>query len=154
MRRERIINVHGRTRDIGIIGIDKSTLGDLLVGLTEKQGRVAKCDLLPELGLYYRADHKEFAAAGVPSLWRRRGIDFIGKPEDFGRKDVATYLANDYHKVTDEIRPDWDLSGAVEDYRLYFQLGHAVAQGDSWPEWKPGDEFMAKREEMLRRSLR
>ena len=134
MRRGRIINVHGRTRDIGIIGIDKSTL--------------------PELGLYYRAAHKEFAAAGVPSLWMRRGIDFIGKPEDFGRKDVATYLANDYHKVTDEIRPDWDLSGAVEDFRLYFQLGHAVAQGNRWPEWKPGDEFKAKREEMLRRSLR
>ena len=129
-----IINVHGRTRDIGIIGIDKSTLGDLLVGLTEKQGRFAKGDLLPELGLYYRTDHKEFAAAGVPSLWMRRGIDFIGKPEDFGRKAVATYLANDYHKVTDEIRPDWDLSGAVEDYQLYFQLGHAIAQGDRWPE--------------------
>ena len=149
-----IINVHGRTRDIGIIGIDKSTLGDLLVGLTEKQGRVAKGDLLPELGLYYRADHKEFAAAGVPSLWMRRGIDFIGKPEDFGRKDVATYLANDYHKVTDEIRPDWDLSGAVEDYRLYFQLGHAIAQGVGWPEWKPGDEFKAKRDEMLQKYRR
>jgi len=24
----------------------------------------------------------------------RRGMDFIGKPEDFGRKTVAEYLAN------------------------------------------------------------
>ena len=31
-------------------------------------------------------------------------MDFIGKPEDFGRTSVATYLANDYHKVTDEIK--------------------------------------------------
>ena len=47
-----------------------------------------------------------------------------------------------------------DLSGAVEDYQLYFQLGYAIAQGDNWPEWKPGDEFKAKRDEMLQRSLR
>ena len=145
-----IINVYGPTRDIGIIGIDKSTVGDLLVTLAEQHGRVAKGDLLPELGLFYRADHKEFAAAGVPSVWMRRGVDFIGKPEDFSRTEIAKYLANHYHKVSDEVRPDWDLSGAVEDYRLYFRLGHAIAQAGKFPEWKPGDEFKAKRDEMLK----
>ena len=25
------------------------------------------------------------------------------------------YTANDYHAVSDEVKPDWDLSGAVED---------------------------------------
>jgi hypothetical protein len=149
-----VINVRGRTRDIGIVGVEKSTLGDLLTAMTEQRGRVATVDLLPHLGLYYRSDHKEFAAAGVPSLWMRRGLDYIGKPPDFGRKEVASYLANDYHKVSDEVRPDWDLSGAVEDYRLYFRLGYEVAQAERWPEWKPGDEFKARRDAMLQKSAR
>ena len=146
-----IIKVYGPTRDIMIVGFDKSTLADLLGQLAERQGRVAKGDLLPELGRFYRSDHMEFAAAGVPSLWMLPGMDYIGKPEDFASKAIAAYLANDYHKVTDEVRPDWDLSGAVEDYQLYFQLGYAVAQTEQWPEWKPGDEFKAKRDAMLGR---
>ena len=78
--------------------------------------------------------------------------DYIGKPEDWGRKESAAYFGNDYHKVSDEVKPGWDLSGAVEDYRLYFQLGHQVAQAERWPEWKAGDEFKAKRDDMLGRA--
>lgn len=146
-----IINAMGPARDIGVIGLEKSTLGDVLSELASQHGRVATGDLLPELGLFYRSDHKEFAAAGVPSVWMRRGVDIIGKPADYGRKQVAAYLSKDYHKVTDEVKPDWDLSGAVADYRLYVRLGHAIAQAAQWPEWKPGDEFKAKRDAMLKR---
>lgn len=146
-----IINAMGPARDIGIIGLEKSTLGDLLSGLASQHGRVATGDLLPELGLFYRSDHKEFAAGGVPSVWMRRGVEIIGRPADYGRKQVAAYLSTDYHKVTDEVKPDWDLSGAVADYRLYVRLGHAIAQAAQWPEWKPGDEFKAKRDAMLKR---
>jgi hypothetical protein len=51
------------------------------------------------------------------------------------------YVLHDYHKVTDEIKPGWDLSGALEDIGLLFQVGYATAQGDQWPKWKPGSEF-------------
>ena len=63
---------------------------------------------------------------------------------------AMTYYAKDYHKVTDEVKPDWDFAGAVEDVQLLFQVGYAVAQGSQWPEWKPGTEFKARREEMLK----
>ena len=59
------------------------------------------------------------------------------------------YTTNDYHKVSDEVKPDWDLPGAVEDLQLLFEVGNRVAQTDKWPEWKPGTEFLAKREAML-----
>jgi Zn-dependent M28 family amino/carboxypeptidase len=147
-----VINVRGVTRDIGIIGFGRSTLADRLSHLAQARGRVALGDTLPHLGLFYRSDHKELAAAGVPALWMRRGNDFPGKPADYGVKLVADYLANHYHKVSDEVRDDWDLSGAVEDYRLYFRLGHEIANGDAWPEWKPGDEFKARRDEMMKRA--
>ena len=46
------------------------------------------------------------------------------------------------------MKPDWDLSGAVEDAQLLFAVGYRVANADKLPEWKPGNEFKAKREEM------
>ena len=39
---------------------------------------------------------------------------FIGRPEDFGRKKIDDYTANDYHKVSDEIKADWDLAVASQ----------------------------------------
>ena len=48
------------------------------------------------------------------------------------------------------MKPDWDLSGAVEDLQAFFQVGYRVAQTDHWPEWKPGTEFKAKRDSMLK----
>ena len=47
------------------------------------------------------------------------------------------------------MKPDWDLSGAVEDGQMLFEVGYRIAQAKAWPEWKPGTEFKAKREAML-----
>ena len=33
----------------------------------------------------------------------------------------------DYHKPSDEYSPNWDLSGAVEDLRLFFMVGYVLA---------------------------
>jgi Zn-dependent M28 family amino/carboxypeptidase len=139
------VNVWGRTRDVGIVGLGQSTLEDTLAGFVAAQGRVLVPEAEPEKGSYFRSDHFEFARQGVPALYTDKGIDFIGKPKDFGRQKRAEYTANDYHKVTDEIKPDWDLSGAVEDLHLLFEVGYAVSQGDKRPEWKAGSEFKARR---------
>jgi Zn-dependent M28 family amino/carboxypeptidase len=60
------------------------------------------------------------------------------------------YTAEDYHKPSDDIKADWDLSGAVEDAQLLFNVGLAVAQGPAYPEWKPGTEFRAIRAARLK----
>ncbi len=35
----------------------------------------------------------------------------------------------------------WDLSGAEEDVRLLFLVGHRLLNEDSFPQWRPGGEF-------------
>ena len=147
-----LINVWGPTRSITIVGYGRTTLADDLSRLAQANGRMATDDRRPEMGNFYRSDHFSFARRGVPAVYMARGLDYIGKPEDWGRKEIAAYFGNDYHKVSDEVKPGWDLSGAVEDYRLYFQLGYQVAQAARWPEWKAGDEFKAKRDDMLGRA--
>jgi Zn-dependent M28 family amino/carboxypeptidase len=146
-----IMNQWGRTRAIVSIGYGNTTLEDLLAEQAATQGRTVKPDPEPEKGYFYRSDHFELAKQGVPALaFLFPGTDYIGKPEGYGRQKREEYVARDYHKVSDEIKPDWDLSGAVEDTQLLFEVGYRVAEGKTWPEWKPGTEFKARREAMLK----
>jgi len=147
-----VLNQWGRTRDVVVIGYGNTTLEDILAEEAAVQGRVLAPDPEPEKGFYYRSDHFEFAKQGVPALYTDNGVEYIGKPAGYGDQKRAEYTANDYHKPSDEVKPDWDLSGAVEDLQLLFAVGYRVATDEAWPEWKPGTEFRAKREEMLKRA--
>ncbi len=143
------LNVHGRTRDLTIVGLGLSTLDDTLAGAAAAQGRVVKPDPTPEKGSYYRSDHFPFAQKGVPSIHAGGGIEYLGKPAGYGMQVRDAYIANDYHKPSDRVRPDWDMSGAVEDLALYLRAGHEIAQGAAWPAWKPGAEWKPARDKML-----
>jgi Zn-dependent M28 family amino/carboxypeptidase len=147
-------NQWGRTEDIVVVGYGNSTLDDVLRTATQTQGRVVEADPEPEKGFYFRSDHFEFAKQGVPALYTKGGVRVIGQPEGYGLQRRAEYTANDYHKPSDEVKPDWNLSGAVEDNQLMFQVGYRVSQTAAFPEWGEGSEFRARREQMLGRQPR
>src|SRR5678816_3019071 len=126
------INQWGKTTDFTVIGLGNSTLDDVLADALKPLGRVVKPDAEPEKGFYYRSDHFEFAKQGVPALDIEPGTDFIGKPKNYGMQKRDEYTNNDYHKPSDEIKPDWDLSGAVDDARVLFRVGHTVSQAVSY----------------------
>jgi len=144
------LNVHGRTRDVTLVGYGASDLDDYAAAAAAEQGRIIRPDAEPEKGFYYRSDHFNFAKQGVPALDPDEGIDFVGKPAEYGRDVRTNYTEHRYHKPQDVITPDWDLSGAREDLRVFFAVGYRVAQADRFPEWKPGNEFKAQREAMLK----
>jgi Zn-dependent M28 family amino/carboxypeptidase len=143
------MNQWGRTEDIVVVGYGNSTLDDVLREAAATQGRRLEPDAEPEKGFYYRSDHFEFAKQGVPALYVGAGTHFIGKPEGWGKQKRDEFTVNDYHKPSDEIKPDWDLAGAVEDAQLMFQVGYRIAQRAAWPEWSEGNEFKARRDAML-----
>jgi Zn-dependent M28 family amino/carboxypeptidase len=144
------VNQWGRTKDITMVGDDNSTLIDLLREAAGAQGRTVKPDPDAAKGFYYRSDHFEFAKVGVPALYVNEGTEYIGKDVNFSRQKRDEYEAKDYHKPSDEIKPEWDLAGAVEDSQLLTLIGYRVSQGDKFPEWKAGSEFKAKRDETMR----
>ena len=86
----------------------------------------------------------------MPALYTDSGIDYVGKDANYSKQKRDEYTEKDYHKVSDEIKPDWDLAGAVDDAQLLTTIGYRVAQGEKAPEWKPGSEFKAKRDETMR----
>jgi Zn-dependent M28 family amino/carboxypeptidase len=143
-------NVHGRTKDLTLVGLGASDLDDYARAAAGEQGRVIRPDAEPEKGFYYRSDHFNFAKHGVPALDPDAGIDYIGKPAEYGKNVREEWTEQRYHKPADVVLPDWDLSGYAEDVQVYFAVGYRIAQADKYPEWKPGTEFRAIRDAMLK----
>ena len=144
------MNVWGKARDIEDLSLGFSTLDDLLAAAAKQQGRSAIPNSRPDKGMIYRADNFEFSKAGLPSLYIGKGQHLLSRPETAPLRSDE-FDSTDYHQVTDEVRPDWDLSGAVQDVQLLFEVGYEVANGEKFPEWKPSSEFKAKRDSMLKK---
>ena len=143
------VNIWGRTRDVPVVGLGKSSLDDWIRALAETQGRVVVPEASPEKGAYYRSDHLSFARVGVPSVYLDAGTEVLGKPPGWGRARQREWEEANYHQPTDDLTADWDFSGAVEDARLLFHLGSKVADAPLLPAWRPGDEFEAARKKAL-----
>lgn len=125
----------GKTKDFSVLGMGMTTLDGMVKEAVERQGRVLTGDTDPPEGFYWRSDHVEFASVGVPALATSPGIDFVGRPAGWGEQKRAEYIRNDYHQVTDQIKPDWDLKGAVEDLQVLLEVGYRCAQEPGRPEW-------------------
>lgn len=139
-------NVYGRMKDITVIGLGQSELDDYLKEEATKQGRYLAPDPNPVAGMYFRSDHFNFAKVGIPALFSGNGIDHVDKGKDFGREAEADYTKNRYHQPNDQFDPQWDLSGAVEDAKLMFQVGKRLSFEAKWPQWKSTSEFKSLRE--------
>jgi len=145
------LSLWGKTRDIEDISFGNSDLDDMLAAAAQKQGRVMNPNSQPEKGGFYRADNFEFSKVGLPSLYTGSGREVLGKPAGFGQQKKDEYVAKHYHQPSDEVNPEWDLSGATEDLKLLFEVGYEVANGDKFPAWKADSEFKAKRDAMLKK---
>ncbi len=132
----------GKTKDFSILGKGMSSLDDLVTAAVTRQGRVVTGDTDPVEGFYWRSDHVEFAMGGVPSLASSPGIDYVGKPAEYGEQKRNQYIGNDYHKPTDQIKPDWDLAGSVEDLQVLLEVGYRVAQTTERPVWRDRGPYM------------
>ena len=143
------LGMMGKTRDFGVIGLGKSSLDDFVKAAALAQKRTIVGDQFPDKGFYYRSDHFNFAKVGIPASHFNTGTDVIGKPAGYGKQKKEDFEAKDYHQPSDEVRSDWDYSGAVQDAQLLFDVGVRVANSVKTPAWKPGDEFEAVRKKSL-----
>jgi Zn-dependent M28 family amino/carboxypeptidase len=134
-------NIFGRTRDVALVGKGKSTLDQVLEAVAALQGRVVSDEPFPDRGGYYRSDQFSFASIGVPTLYFKGGLDFVGREPGWGDKVANEWVKEHYHQPSDEYSPSWNFDGMIEDTQLGFLAGLAIAQADTMPTWLPGDEF-------------
>ena len=144
------VNKWGRTTDVGMLGLGKSSLDAVVKQVASEQGRDVHGDPFPDRGAFYRSDQFELARIGVPVVAIRGGPTYAGRPPGWGAAQHEAFERTDYHQVSDEYHGDWDLSGAVEDAQLDLVVGLRIANATSLPQWKPGDEFEKARKTAAR----
>jgi Zn-dependent M28 family amino/carboxypeptidase len=136
----------GPTNDLVVIGYGMSELDPIADRAVATQDRRVVPDPEPEKGYYFRSDHFELAKMGVPMIYPEHGIDHVERGEEYGRAMNDRYTTERYHMVTDEYDDTWDLTGAVPDVQLYYEIGHEIVDSDVWPNWNEGTEFRAIRD--------
>jgi hypothetical protein len=100
---------------------------------------------MPDRGYFYRSDQDSFAKIGVPALYLDTGFDFIGHEPGWGKAQVEYYEEHHYHQPSDEIGPEWNYDGMIQDAQLGFWTALIVGNAPQMPTWLPGDEFEAAR---------
>lgn len=142
------LNVFGQTKDIVLTGYDRNTLSDVFDENAREEGRVVKPDPHPDRGYFYRSDHFSLAKKGIPAIYPNTGTEYTGKPEGYGAK-IDSIRNSNYHTVNDEINEYWNLSGMVQDVRLFFEAGYEILNHPEMMKWREGNEFQETRQKML-----
>jgi len=134
-------NVWGEVKDVYGIGAKHSDLDDYCRQAAKKLG----LDYIPEregnLGYFFRSDQISFAKAGIPAVWLHEGITSRGKNPDWIKIKTDDYKKNKYHKVTDEIQPDWDLRGTVQIGRWAQEIIKLLSEAKTLSQFKPTSSF-------------
>lgn len=135
------VNIWGKTRDVSIVGSNKSTIDAEVEEVAKKHGRTTLPDPRPEQGSFYRGDQFSFAKIGVPALYLTGGQDYIGREKGWGQKQGASWIGTHYHQPSDEYNSNWDLSGCIQDLHIIFEVALRLANQEQMPSWLAGDEF-------------
>jgi Zn-dependent M28 family amino/carboxypeptidase len=142
-------SIFGRTRDVTLVSMGKSSLDHIAVAVAKYQGRTVTPDQFPDRGYYYRSDQFSFAKIGVPALFYSEGTDVIGRPAGWGREKHDQWELKQYHQPSDKLDGTWNFDGMIEDAQMNLMAGWLIAQADAMPAWKPGDEFEGARKRAL-----
>jgi Zn-dependent M28 family amino/carboxypeptidase len=140
------LNMTGRSRDIVLLGAERSTLGTMASDLASERMRVVGPDPAPGNGYFFRSDHFPFAKVGIPALSLSDPVEFNG-PNPAAQKALKEDYENKrYHQVEDEIQPNWDYAGAVDDMRFLAELGWRVANAPEMPRYNEDQQFARPRQ--------
>lgn len=138
------MNFVGKTRDIGVAGAERSTLRASAAKVAKAMG-LRLAPTTPDLGgAYFRADHFNFARAGVPAFNVGSAVfsgdgAFEFEHDPAASTDKIKGFGKHYHQVTDRYDPTWDLSGMVQQAQFTLNLGYELANAAQAPVWNQND---------------
>jgi Zn-dependent M28 family amino/carboxypeptidase len=137
----------GPMNDVTVYGYGQSELDDYIAHAAAEQDRYVMPEQNPERGMYFRTDHFSFAKKGVPAAFFKGWSDHAVFGRQWTAEQIADFWSNHYHRPTDEYDPETaDLTGIVDDAKLFFKIGYKLSTETTFPQWNDGSEFKKIRE--------
>ncbi|MBO9713123.1 M20/M25/M40 family metallo-hydrolase [Sphingomonas sp.] len=121
--------------DVVAFGAEHSTLGPIVEAAAAKMGVKLSPDPLPEENLFVRSDHYSFVKAGVPSVFLVTGF------ANGGEAVFRDFLANHYHKVSDQPDLPFDWKAGAKFARINYLIAREIADGAEAPRWYEGNLY-------------
>ena len=122
-------------QDLVVLGGERSSLGAVYAAAAATEGLKVVPDPAPEEMFFVRSDHYSFVQAGIPAVSVDSGP---GGPGAAAQQD---FLANHYHKPSDDMSLPIEWASAVKFTRVNYAAARAIADADARPSWNKGDFF-------------
>ncbi len=122
-------------QDVVAFGAEHSTLGPIVARAAAKMGVTLSPDPMPEEQLFLRSDHYSFVKAGVPSVFLVTGF------KNGGEKAFRDFLANHYHKVSDDLNQPFDWAAGAKFARINYLIAREIADAPEAPRWYEGNVY-------------
>ena len=121
--------------DVIGFGVQFSSLESLLDAAAAEVGVRATPDPMPSMALFVRSDHYRFVQRGVPSVFLFNGVS------DDGREGFDAFMAQHYHRPSDEVGLPIRWQDAARFTDLSESLVRRIADAPEAPTWNEGAVF-------------
>ena len=122
-------------QDVVAFGGEHSTIGAAIARAIASEGIKLSPDPAPEQVSFVRTDHYPFVKAGVPAVSLDLG------PGGSGAKATETFIANHYHRVSDDMKLPFNWAAAAKFARINYLVAKQLADDPEPPRWYAGDYF-------------
>jgi hypothetical protein len=136
------LNLYGATRDIGTLGNELSTVGDALAAAARAENLSVRVD--PDdvaRSRFFRSDNYPFARAAIPSIRIVNGVDYVGRPAEWGREQRERYWTERYHQPDDQIADWMSVDGLAQQARVVERMLLLLADAPRAPAWSAKSDF-------------
>ncbi|WHU01291.1 M28 family metallopeptidase [Sphingomonas sp. NIBR02145] len=121
--------------DVVALGGERSSLGPVIAAAAASEGLKVVPDPSPEEMFFVRSDHYSFVKSGVPAVSLDTG------PGGQGAEAQKKFLAENYHKPSDQIDLPFDWNSAAKYMRLNYAIARTLTDAPERPRWNKGDFF-------------
>lgn len=122
-------------QDVVVLGGERSSIGPVVAKVAGGEGLKVVPDPSPEEMFFVRSDHYSFVQSGIPAVSIDTG------PGGEGAAAEKKFLAENYHKPSDQIDLPFNWDSAAKFVRVNYGVARVLADGDARPSWNKGDFF-------------
>lgn len=122
------------TSDMLAFGYEHSNLSDAVEAAVARTGTPVSPDPTPDQNLFIRSDQYAFVRQGIPAIWVQSARSAVDPTRD-AQGELNAWIAERYHRPTDDLAQPMDLDGVMTELRTVFHVTHHIANEMGEIQW-------------------